>query len=992
MSYTDEELDDYLDDYGGFSKSGGKSSSMGKEMDTMMGKSIGEEAENDFSMLHDDDSSQQSVEVLVEDDQEGINPNGIPLNEHVVAGEEDFNNDGFLNIMVNTQMRDQFKRYCDDVEQNMLPDLTHQQERGVRLLNILRKKNTTLDTYDGVMKWYFCETGVLDWHDKLKDAGDEYISRTTLLADLAKRYHMVAKFPFVKPVKLPYSRQNIDLVCHDAWGCFESLLTDPRLTDDDFWFFDDDPFADPPENVATITDLHTGLAYREAHKQYKKKPNQIVLPIVLYLDGANTGAMKNMPITALKMTLGIFTRKYRELDEAWRVLGHVHSVSKNQAKGKKLFKRSGHVDARGLDADDDEDDENSVKDPAGPSKDLHKMLDVMLESYREVQEKGFKWDLRYRGKTYDVEFVPFVIFLKCDTQEGDMLCGSYTNRTKNVKQLCRYCTCPNNETDNPQARYDFKTVPMIKALVDAGDLEGLKAISQHCFDNAFYKIRFSPISNRGIHGATPSEMLHAVLLGNFAMTRDNLFEQIGDDSKCSRLFQGLAMLYGKLCGRQSERNLPKCSFNSGIREGKLNAKEYRGILLVMAMVFRSSDGTKALRNHGFSQRKVQDWLNLLEIILAWEAFLTEPAMTKAHVAMLSGKNRHLIWLIKKVAPRKTGMGLLLMKLHAITHIFYDIMLDGVPMEVDTGANESGHKATKHAARSTQKNDVTFDIQTATRITEHHVLDLAMEELSGRKLWRYNTKSETCLPDPVEAEEVIVTGGTKINIFEDDVTGEACFSLGEGAKARVPRPAANWDRDVVPFLSECQEKLKAWTGSPRYKLKILTEQRRNGQIFRGHPSFRGDKHWRDWALIQWGEGDPEPAQIWCFVDLNDIVDPDDDEPWVHGNCQLHKGVFAVVECATYRKRRNNELTSHFFEPLVKEMRNTGAGLQPSRKFYLVDTEAIADPCFVIPDVGSEDGRTYFRVKRRDDWVQVFEDWLHEPYPEEYKNDLSGLAFD
>jgi hypothetical protein len=37
---------------------------------------------------------------------------------------------------------------------------------------------------------------------------------------------------------------------------------------------------------------------------------------------------------------------------------------------------------------------------------------------------------------------------------------------------------------------------------------------------------------------------------------------------------------------------------------------------------------------------------------------------------------------------------------------------GVPMEVDTGSNESGHNATKTAARLTQKNEKTFDLQTA----------------------------------------------------------------------------------------------------------------------------------------------------------------------------------------------------------------------------------------------------------------------------------------
>ena len=703
----------------------------------------------------------------------------------------------------------------------------------------------------------------------------------------------------------------------------------------------------------------------------------------MYLDGANTGQMKNMPITALKFTMGIFTRKYRELDQAWRVLGHVHSVKGNQAKAKKLFRQSKHIDAD-LQADEDGPDTNPNKDTAGPAKDLHKMLDVILESFRDVQEKGFMWNLRYRGTTYEVEFVPFMIFMKCDTQEGDMLCGSYTSRTKNVKQLCRYCLCPTDATDNPQARFGFKTVPLVKALVDANDLLALQAMSQHCIDNAFHKIRFSPINNRGIHGATPSEMLHAILLGIFPTIRDVLFEQIGDKSQMAVDFQGLAMLYGKLCGRQSERGLPKCSFNSGIREGKLNAKEYRGILLVIAAVFRSNDGRKRLLAYGFTRKKIQEWLECCEIVLCWEAFLGQDAMTTVHVAKLSFKNRYLMWMIKKVAGRKTGMGLKLMKYHAITHLANDILLFGVPSEVDTGPNESGHKPTKSAARSTQKNEKTFDFQTATRLVEHHVLDLAMQELDGYKLWRYHSKSETTLPEPFEPEDQIVTGGTTINVFEDD-DDKPCYSIGIGPQGKVPSNA-KWDADIVQFLHHCQEKIRSYTKTPMYKLKICSEQTRNGQIFRGHPVYRGDNPWRDWVLIDWGQGEPEPAQIWCFVDLNDIPKPTANSKVVHGSCDLSPGVFAVVECASYRSGLNNEPKSRLFCPLVKEMRNTREGLLRALRFYLVDTEAIADPCFLIPDVGSEKG--YLQVKSCEDCVLAFEDWLGEAFPAEYLNDKEG----
>jgi hypothetical protein len=59
----------------------------------------------------------------------------------------------------------------------------------------------------------------------------------------------------------------------------------------------------------------------------------------------------------------------------------------------------------------------------------------------------------------------------------------------------------------------------------------------------------------------------------------------------------------------------------------------------------------------------------------------------------------------------------LMKFHAIVHMFWDIFLYTVPLEVDTGANESGHKQVKVAAKLTKKNELTFDYQTSKRLQE-----------------------------------------------------------------------------------------------------------------------------------------------------------------------------------------------------------------------------------------------------------------------------------
>ena len=95
-----------------------------------------------------------------------------------------------------------------------------------------------------------------------------------------------------------------------------------------------------------------------------------------------------------------------------------------------------------------------------------------------------------------------------------------------------------------------------------------------------------------------------------------------------------------------------------------------------------------------------------------------------------------MYLIKKVGNRKKGMGLKLMKFHGIMHMARDILNFGVPMEFDTGANESGHKDTKKAALLTQKNQETFTKQTADRLDEMDMLSHAEEELQGNCMWDY----------------------------------------------------------------------------------------------------------------------------------------------------------------------------------------------------------------------------------------------------------------
>jgi hypothetical protein len=905
-----------------------------------------------------------------------------------------------------------FRDYC--IKNERRGDLSAQQERSIKLLDILRKKKAPMNAYDDLLGWYLEETGKKAPKEPLGQCSD-YISRKVMIKFLKERYNMKDdKMPFFKEIVLPHSNARIKVICFDARNCVEQLLTDPRLTDDDFSFYDDNPLAPPPHTRRYIGEMNTGDAYRNGYAAYVKKDNQMGIGIQWYIDGAATGQFQNLSITALKMSLSCFTLDYRKKDSAWAILGFVVNYSESKSRGKKLFSDSQHDQAmeevEGTFMSNEGEEE---KKKVPKAQDFHKQLATILQTYISLQAKGMIFDLHYHGKLYrNVEFVFWTVMVKADTLEADQLCGQYTARTK-VKMLCRYCTCPLEEGDRIHVNYEPKTISMLMDLIADKDLDGLKAISQQYIDNAWYKVRFDPTNGTGIHGACPSEMLHAIYLGIFMYLRECFFDQIGPTGALSKLIEGLAEQYGLLYPHNSEGDLPNCRFTHGIRgKRKLMAMEYRGVLLLIASVLRSTKGRELLREseHFRNPAHVKDWLMLVESLLQWDAYLCESKMRVTDVKKLEHKNRFIMYLFRKVARRTKAMGLKIMKYHAIHHMASDILLYGVPKEHDTGANESGHKVTKVAARLTQKNLETFEYQTANRLMEFLLIQWGMAELEGRKLWKYYGQfdpsppknddmhsqsttgdSESSSPPPrkrsktqskavLDNENNTITTGTRLEVLwlgeEDPYMGIKRRNNRRNPTAvDLDRTAQYKSEDLVYFLLGLQDLMEEVTNQDDFELPIYTEHKRSGKIFRGHPNYRQGGYWRDWVMIDWGLDEDLPAQIWCFVTLSGIPHDRDEE---YGGVQLENLTYAVVEAATWDEDEEQIKMSDIFTPLIKEVakfdRRTGKVLK--RRFYLADVDAIAAPMNVVPDIGAKPACRYFQVHPRSKWVEQFVDWLRD----------------
>ena len=208
---------------------------------------------------------------------------------------------------------------------------------------------------------------------------------------------------------------------------------------------------------------------------------------------------------------------------------------------------------------------------------------------------------------------------------------------------------------------------------------------------------------------------------------------------------------------------------------------------------------------------------------------------------------------------------------------------------------------------------------------------------------------------------------------------------------------HWCDELVHFLYDVKRKLKRWTKRSNGVFQIRSEHKQKGQILRGHPDYRQSGEWQDWVLVNWGgDTEPEPAHIWCFMVVRGLPKTKDKREKHRdklriGSADLHDGVYAVAECAAWAT--GPRAKTRLFPKLTLEMASNAPGsTSKRRRFYLIDTETIAGPCCVVPDIGSKNKRDFFHVKGRDAWISMFDKFLQEEQlPQDYHDDPSGLKF-
>ena len=333
-------------------------------------------------------------------------PDDDSINFEPENNELNIKNDVTVNHVLPTQsLLLNFKQYVAKAY-NEFKDYTDNQVNAINLLAILRQATASLSTYEALMHWHFVATKAIHFSEPVSRC-PLYVPRPRLFKFLENRFSFGPRTGLQETsVLLPHSRANATIVWKDAKSVITSLLTDPRIRDEDYLFWNNDPFSGPPDQIDTIGDLNTGNAYVQSYKRLIRGDKQVLLPVLFYIDGANTGHFVDLPITAVKISLGIFTQKARDKDYMWQTLGYIPAVDKYKHGGTRMVRQSGHLDAVLV-------NNANFTPTACKAQDLHTMLDVVLRSYYDLQHTGFVWDLKYQNRVYKgIEFVLFTPFIK----------------------------------------------------------------------------------------------------------------------------------------------------------------------------------------------------------------------------------------------------------------------------------------------------------------------------------------------------------------------------------------------------------------------------------------------------------------------------------------------------------------------------------------------------------------------------------------------------
>ena len=380
-------------------------------------------------------------------------------------------------------------------------------------------------------------------------------SQLSKQANQSKLKYMFDLYP--KNIKFQVTEIPIQIIItkFDMKSAIVSLLIDPIVMNTNNLLMNESTYLNPMNsNHEYYGDIHTGYWFKNAHSSLCKEKDDLLCPLIFFIDGVSLDSFGRQSLEPVTFTLGIFKRKARNSNMFWRILGYIPNLEKvyniNYTNSQK---------------------NNNLKK-------IHyqEILSCILKELKHLQDSGgFRWKFP-NGKEYNLKFP--IMYIIGDAQGLDKICNRkihYTPTKTFMTGCCRDCNSVYKHCHLPDFTCKFHKTSIIQRLSS----HVLKSISYIPVKiNAFADLCFGN-DKHGLVGACPPEPLHQWYLGVIEIILNYFWERLTITAR--NYLDNVICGISKECGRQSDRDMPniKC-FQKGLMKEKLTGME-RGQQLFM---------------------------------------------------------------------------------------------------------------------------------------------------------------------------------------------------------------------------------------------------------------------------------------------------------------------------------------------------------------------------------------------------------------------------
>ena len=803
---------------------------------------------------------------------------------------------------------------------------------------------------------------ILQWAYDAKLIGFDFNPRaTTRKANVKWMYQALKnshqRLPQVISVNLEDHDDLQDVVCFDFAPALLSLLQDDNLMLPENLVINlDDPTSMYIPSDNKFGEAHTGERYRELFRELITARNQLLVPIILYLDGTAIDGKGHIEVCPVSFTTSLFTEQVRRNSNAWRLLGFVPDLNRGRSAAMNSYA-------------------NSTQTKGRTTRNFHHVMDVIFKGMakgqagRDVRLKNVP--LKVGSRWIIVEVVCPLLFVINDGKQGDQLCCRANGHHPSIRRHHRSCDCLFDDLDNPDVQCTFLTTNAINDACRNATDDALQDLTVYRVDNAFNRIQMGP-NPHGIFMCAVIDVMHTVQHGIIMYSLESFKKCLSN--KTLQLLDRMAIRFDMTCCQSIRSSYPRTDFSRGITNLTcVECSEQSGSLFLLAALTMQVQGWHAIASDFDTPQTLEAVLGTMECLLCFEAWLEQPTFweigdpsgeaERAEAAISS-----LIRKIVKHLPREKGNGWKVSKLHEIKHIVRFIVAFGGPRGYNASRPEEHHKAhAKRPGRRSQKNVKTIDQQCGRRIADAYIIDTmyALFQLPSTsrtgvangipktteppRQQGSDTESFVGTPEPRTVE---VGSGTTyfIRSFRNpDHDNKLCIKPRFNTQTRAIKLEKNLSLFIWQTYSESdfdvhgEGSIKCCTEYHKYD--VDTDEKLIS--IRCHPNYRGKgSPWYDWALIQYefdnGDVIDFPSRIVSCI-------PRFTSSGMETSCDL------VVQCCSKPSGRESLLfTEWYFK----------------KDFHVVSATAIVRLCFVL--VSSEVDGTVLVVKDKLDWASTFYD--------------------